>query len=151
MSPFEVRDLVGRLAAAYPDPPMTDETRALYERMLADLPFDKADGVIDELVATVMRLPTVSRIRRAIIEPNLAIPTADEAWFAIQTRERGLHELVRHVARLMGGLYNIRTSEDPELSRVRFVKVYDQLYRKAVDDALAEGVRSARLRLTKAS
>jgi hypothetical protein len=151
MSPFEVRELVNRLAAAYPDPAVTKETRKIYERMLADLPYEKADAVVDELIATVMRLPTISRIRRAIIEPELGIPTADEAWVAIQTHQGELHELVQHVARLMGGSYNIRTSDDPELSRVRFVKVYEQFFRKAVDEALSDGIRAERLRLPKAS
>lgn len=148
MTPFEARDLVSRLAAAYPDRPMDEKTQKLYERMLADLPYDVADPAVDELIATTMRLPTISRVRRSVIEPALDIPTADEAWFAIQTRQPELHELVAHVARLMGGTFNIRTSDDPELTRVRFVKVYDSLYRKAVDEALAEGVRAARLRTT---
>jgi hypothetical protein len=151
MSPFEVRELVARLAAAYPDPPMSTETQKLYERMLADLPYAKADPIIDELIATTMRLPTISRVRRAVIEPGLGIPTADEAWLAIQTHERDLHELVQHVARLLGGSFNIRTSDDPELTRTRFVKTYDQLFRKAVDEALVAGVRAERLQISKAS
>jgi hypothetical protein len=151
MTSFEVRELVSRLAAAFPDPPLKDETRKLYERMLTDLSYERADAVVDELIATTMRLPTISRVRRAIIEPELGIPTADEGWLAVQTREPELHELVAHVARLLGGTFNIRTSDDPELTRVRFVKVYEQLYREAVDEALAAGVRAERLRLSKAS
>jgi hypothetical protein len=151
MTPFDVRDLVRRLRAAYPDPPLGEETEKLYERMLVDLEFEAADPVVDELIATMMKLPTVSRIRRAVIEPTLAIPTADEAWLAVQTREPDVHELVAHVARLVGGGYNIRTSSDPELTRVRFVKVYDELRRKAVDRALAEGIRAQRLKLQQAS
>jgi hypothetical protein len=130
---------------------LKDETRKLYERMLTDLSYERADAVVDELIATTMRLPTISRVRRAIIEPELGIPTADEGWLAVQTREPELHELVAHVARLLGGTFNIRTSDDPELTRVRFVKVYEQLYREAVDEALAAGVRAERLRLSKAS
>jgi hypothetical protein len=151
MSPFDVRELVRRLRAAYPDPPLSEETEKLYERMLVDLDFAMVDPVVDELIATTMKLPTVSRIRRAVIEPTLAIPTADEAWLAVQTREGSAHELVGHVARLVGGGYNIRTSSDPELTRVRFVKVYDELRRKAVDRALADGVRAQRLKLQQAS
>ena len=37
------------------------------------------------------------------------------------------------------------------LARVRFVKVYDELRRKAVDRALAEGIRAQRLKLQAAS
>jgi hypothetical protein len=151
MSPFEVRELVRRLRAAYPDPPLAEESEKLYERMLVDLDFAAVDPVVDELIATMMKLPTVSRIRRAVIEPTLSIPTADEAWLAVQMREGAVHELVAHVARLVGGGYNIRTSSDPELTRVRFVKVYDELRRKAVDRALADGVRAQRLKLQQAS
>jgi hypothetical protein len=151
MSPFEVRELVRRLRAAYPEPPLAEESEKLYERMLVDLDFAVVDPVVDELIATTMKLPTVSRIRRAVIEPTLEIPTADEAWLAVQMREGAVHELVAHVARLVGGSYNIRTSSDPELTRVRFVKVYDELRRKAVDRALADGVRAQRLKLQQAS
>jgi flagellar biosynthesis component FlhA len=151
MTPFEVRELVSRLAAAYPESPMTDESRDLYARMLSDLPHERTDAIVDELIATSMKLPTISRVRRAVVAPELNIPTADEAWAAIQERQPELHDLVQHVARLMGGLFNMRTSDDPELTRVRFSKVYERLYRAAVDEALAEGIRSARLRLTKAS
>src|SRR6266699_2988140 len=122
MSPFQARELVGRLRAAYPDPPIDQDTIDLYERMLSDFDYEAVDPVIDELIATVMKLPTVSRIRRTVIEPSLDIPTADEAWTAIQMHEPELHELVAHVARLIGGTYNIRTSADPELTRVRFAK-----------------------------
>ena len=86
MTPFEVREIVRRLAAAYPDPPLGDESADLYARMLVDLPYDTVDEVVDELIATAMKLPTVSRIRRAVVEPTLDIPTADEAWLAVQTR-----------------------------------------------------------------
>jgi hypothetical protein len=142
---------VRRLKAAYPDPSMSEETEALYARMLADLDHSVADPAVDELIATVMKLPTVSRIRRSIIEPGLDIPSADEAWLAIQSRSGELHELVSRTATLLGGSFNIRTSADPELTRVRFVKVYDELRRKAVDRALAEGVRAQRLQTAKAS
>ena len=145
MSPHQAREIVGRLRAAYPDPPMNEETQRLYARMLADLRYEDVDPVIDELIATVMKLPTVSRIRRAVIEPELDLPTAEEAWTAIQTRAADVHDLVRRAAQLLGGTYNIRTSEDPELTRVRFAKVYEPLYRKAVDEALAAGVREQRL------
>ena len=132
MSPVAVRERVRRLQAAYPDPPLAEETEKLYERMLVDLDFAAVDPVVDELIATAMKLPTVSRIRRAV-------------------RAGATHELVAHVARLVGGGYNIRTSSDPELTRVRFVKVYDELRRKAVDRALAEGVRAQRMKLQQAS
>lgn len=151
VTPFEVREIVRRLSAAYPDPPLGEESAELYARMLIDLPYETVDPVVDELIATAMKLPTISRIRRSVVEPSLAIPTADEAWLAVQTHAGDLHELVAQVARLVGGTYNIRTSGDPELARVRFVKVYEELRRKAVDRALAEGVRAQRLRLQQAS
>lgn len=151
MSPFEARELTRRLRAAYPDPRMEDETFDLYVRMLMDLDYARTDEVVDELVATMMKLPTISRVRRAIIEPDLDIPTTEEAWTAIQTHEKDPHELVIRAAHLLGGMYNIRTSADPELSRVRFANVYDRLYRKAVDKALADGIKAQRMQLPRAS
>ena len=129
---------------------MDQETLDLYERMLVDLDYETVDPIVDDLIATVMKLPTISRIRRAVIEPDLDVPTTDEAWTLIQTRQE-LPELVAQAARLIGGTFNIRTSDDPELTRVRFAKVYDPMYRKAVDSALAQGIRAQRMKLPKAS
>jgi hypothetical protein len=151
MAPHQARELVRRLQAAYVEAPWNDESIELYTRMLSDLRYEDVDPVMDDLIATMMRLPTISRIRRAVIEPTLDLPTTDEAWTAIQTRQHELHELVRLAASLLGGTYNLRTSEDPELTRVRFAKVYDHLYRKAVDQALAEGLRAQRMKLPRAS
>jgi hypothetical protein len=151
MAPHEVREIVDRLRAAYPLTPMSTETVDLYARMLDDLPYEEVDPIVDDLIATVMALPTVSRIRRAVIEPTLEYPTAEEAWNAVQTRTKDLHELVARAAVLLGGSFNIRTSDDPELTRVRFAKVYDGLRRKAVDDALSAGLRARRLRLVDSS
>ena len=75
MSPFEVRGLGRRLRAAYPDPPLGEETEKLYERMLVDLQFDAVDPVVDELIAPTLRLTTARRIRRAVIAPKLGLPT----------------------------------------------------------------------------
>jgi hypothetical protein len=151
MAPHQARELIRRLRAAYPDSKWDNETEALYMRMLSDLRYEDVDPVVDELIATMMRLPTISRIRRAVIEPTLDFPTTEEAWIAIQTREKDVHELVKRTAALLGGTFNIRTSEDPELTRVRFAKVYDDLHRKAVDEALVEGVRAQRMKLARAS
>ena len=95
----------------------------------------------------MMRLPTISRIRRSVIEPKLGLPTAEEAWVAIQERESKLHDLVRLTARLMGGTFNLRTSTDPELTRTRFVKVYEALSRRTVDHALATNLRARRMKV----
>jgi hypothetical protein len=151
MSPHEIKELVTRLQAAYPDPPLSDETAELYTRMLSDLDYAEAGRAVDELIATAMRLPTISRIRRNVIEPKLGFPTAEEAWIAVQGHESGVHELVSRTAYLMGGSFNIRTSADPELTRVRFAKVYEALHRKAVDQALTMTLRARRMKLPNAS
>lgn len=147
MTAREASAIVARLAAAFPDPPVSDETRHEYERLLVDLEYSETDAAVDTLIMTMMRLPTVSRIRRTVIEPLLDLPTADEAWVAIQTRQANLNPLVARTATLMGGSFNLRTSSDPELSRVRFVKVYDDLRRKVVDEAISARARARRLRV----
>jgi hypothetical protein len=147
MTAREVSQIVARLAAAYPDPAMSDETISLYERLLVDLDYPETDVAVDTLIMTTMRLPTVSRVRRTVIEPLLDLPTADEAWVAIQSRQDNLNPLVARAATLMGGSFNLRTSSDPELSRVRFVKVFDDLRRRVIDEAISARARAKRLRI----
>jgi hypothetical protein len=68
-----------------------------------------------------MRLPRISRIRRAVIEPTLDIPTTERAWVALQSHAGDIQPLVSRAARLMG-----------------VAKVYDELRRTAVDSALVD-------------
>jgi hypothetical protein len=145
-----VKQIVDRLAAAFPDPPMQPETYALYVRMLSDLEVVDADPAVDNLIATTMKLPSISRVRRAVIEPMLDLPTTEEAWVALQSRASDVHPLIRRASTLMGGSFNLRTSADPELTRVRFAKVYDELRRAAVDAALTTRARQGRMRLVNA-
>lgn len=146
----EVTQIVDRLKAAYPGSEMPAETQAIYERMLIDLGYDETDVAVDTLIMTMMKLPTISRIRRTVIEPLLDLPTADEAWFAVQSRGE-MNPLVARTATLMGGSFNLRTSSDPELSRVRFVKVYEDLRRAVVDAAISQRARAQRMKLSAAS
>jgi hypothetical protein len=146
MSPFEVKKIIARLRAAYPTSPMNAESEEVYGDLLRDLEYEDVDRVVDELIATAMRLPSISRIRRAVIEPTLDLPTAEDAWVAVQSRKSDVHELVHRAATLMGGSFNLRTSSDPELTRVRFVKVYEELRRTAVDEALVAGIRARRMK-----
>ena len=89
---------------------MSDETRALYERFLVDLPYDQADVTIDDLIATTMKLPTISRVRRSMMS-GPRHPDRRGGLVRSQSRQQDVHELVHHVINLMGGSYNIRTSE----------------------------------------
>jgi hypothetical protein len=124
---------------------MSKETHDEYCRMLADLPFAETDMAVEELEATWGRLPTIFRIRDAVISPTLNLPTAEEAWDVVQ-RRGDRHELIGHVVNLFGGDWNIRTSADPELTRTRFIKAYEEQRRKAVNKALAAGARDRRLK-----
>lgn len=147
MTTNQVSELVKRLEAAFPDPPMQDDTRKVYERLLVDLDYPETDAAIDTLIMTSGKLPTIGKIRRAVIEPLLDLPTAEEAWVAIQSRQPDLNPLAARAATLMGGSFNIRTSDDPELTRVRFAKVYDELRRQVVDAAIANRARNKRMKL----
>lgn len=126
---------------------MPEETRRLYERLLVDLEHRETDEAIDTLIMTAGKLPTIARIRRTVIEPLLDLPTAEEAWVAIQSRQENLNPLVARAATLMGGSFNLRTSSDPELSRVRFGKAYEDLRRQVIDAAVADRARSKRMKL----
>lgn len=147
VTPDQVAELVKRLQAAFPDPPMSDETRKVYERLLTDLEYAETDAAVDTLIMTAGKLPTIGKIRRTVIEPLLDLPSADEAWVAIQSRQQDLNPLVARAATLMGGTFNVRTSSDPELTRVRFVKAYEELRRKIVDAAVADRARRKRMRI----
>ncbi len=129
MESFEASRLVERLLLAYPQAPVGEETRAFYARYFIDLDVSVASEAVDDLILDSPTLPTIAEIRRAVIEKDVELPTALEAWASIVARRSSaetveMSPLVREVCNLFGGSYTIRNSDQPTIMRAQFLKAY---------------------------
>lgn len=142
MTVSEAQKLVGVLCAAYPEVELREETVPTYVRFLVDLDRAAVEEAIEDLIATSVRMPTVAGIRRQVINEELKLPTAAEAWISISDTKKGeeLHDLAKEARELLGGSWAIRTSDQPSITRAQYLKIYDELR----DRTLVEANRRSR-------
>jgi hypothetical protein len=115
------------LFAAYPSVPLREGTEAVYIKFLLTLDEPAAKKAIDELLLTSGNLPSIAAIRTRVSETRLELPSASEAFFSLFDRGAELHPLTRYVALILGGVYNIRTSEVPGATRSQFLTLYQDI------------------------
>lgn len=126
MNKRDADQLIDRLLDAFPQTAPRRDTPEIYSRMLADLDRATAERIIDDLIATAEQLPTIGEVRNRIAADALQLPQSLEAWQSIFDRGKPMHDLTKEVSDLFGGLYNIRTSENPSITRAQFIRIYDE-------------------------
>jgi hypothetical protein len=133
----QAQKLVAVLCAAYPEVALREETVSTYVRFLVDLEHAPAEEAIEDLIATAVTMPTVAAIRRQVINEELKLPSAAEAWISINDTTRGeeLHDLAKEARELLGGSWAIRTSDQPSITRAQYLKIYEELREKALQQA----------------
>jgi hypothetical protein len=133
----QAEKLVDILIAAYPEVAMREETFATYVRFLVDLDKGAVEEALEDLIATSLAMPTIAAIRRQVINEELQLPTAAEAWVAISdsTRTEELHDLAKEARELLGGSWAIRTSDQPSITRAQYLKIYEELRERTLRDA----------------
>jgi hypothetical protein len=115
------------LFAAFPQASLREETSELYVKYLTRLDAEPVARVVPELIETMSRLPTIADIRRRIVEAELELPHALEAYHSLFERGTKRHPLTRYVAEIFGGDYNVRTSDAPGATRAQFTKLFEEL------------------------
>lgn len=131
MQNYEATALCAMLSVAYPERfKLTTDGARLWERMLADLDFSAAEAVVLGWIAAERWPPSIADIRGGVIDAQLALPSVDEAWGQIVACLRSAdgrfvgHPLVREVLQQLGGMYNLRQSENAVSDRAHFFKLY---------------------------
>lgn len=144
----EAQKLVAVLCAAYPEVELREETVPTYVRFLVDLDRAAAEEAIEDLMATSVRMPTVAEIRRQVINEELKLPTAAEAWISISDATKGeeLHDLAKEARELLGGSWAIRTSDQPSITRAQYLKIYDELRERTLLEANRRSRRGKTIR-----
>ncbi len=140
MTETECRKIVSVLLGAFANARITQDTVAIYERMIRDQDYAVANAAVERLLATSKFMPSIAEIREACLDLNLGERKAGgEAW----------GEVLRAVSRFGGyrvpgtdfvfsdavvgrcvdalGWKNLCTSENQISDRARFVELYDKL------------------------
>jgi len=148
----QAQKLVSLLLAAYPEVQPREETFATYVRCIVDLDEAATEEAIEKLISVSTKMPTIAAIRRRVIEEEFELPTAAEAWVAINdtTRKEELHELAKKARELLGGSWAIRTSNNPTVTRAQYFKVFEELRDKALHEANRRSRRGRSIRSAEA-
>lgn len=130
---------VAGLMAAYPRQPVEQATVSVYVRSLRDLPTADVEQAVRYLILTSTFFPTIAEIRTAAAEHRLRLPSAAEAMRQLATcTVRGdFHPLVWEARSAVGDPWSWRHSESPSVLVGQARKVYEDLRRAAVVEAVA--------------
>lgn len=142
----KISDILAMLLIAYPNAPVTPGTFPLYERMLSDLPVEALETAVLQWIATSKFFPTVAELRECAF--RLAAdcyqhPSPAEAYGLVvaEIRRIGIYgqpkfqsDLVAKTVKYMGWR-EICSSEEPQIVRAQFLKMYEQLQQREIEDA----------------
>lgn len=153
MSELQGKKLVAAMIAAYPTTKITDESAAVYVRMLADLDYDAASAALARLVATSKFPPSIAEIREATLAMlNGEVRAGGEAWGDVLKAigRYGRNRLPGQdfkfddptVAECVAALKwrEICDSENQEADRARFIQLYDRLAAQRRRSELSESL-----------
>ncbi|MEW6726887.1 MAG: replicative helicase loader/inhibitor [Bacillota bacterium] len=139
MTKLEVGRLIAAAAANWPQLQERDlaPTAALWERMLADIPYELAERALAKVLATARFFPTVAEIRSAALELTQGRrKTAAEAWdevtqamrrYGYYSEAEALASMTPEVAAMCQrfGWRDMCSCEDVEVLRGQFRKAWE--------------------------
>jgi hypothetical protein len=146
MNQVQAGQLVGVLAAGYPQWQVTKETVAVWADLLSDLEYDETRKVVREWLLTEDRPPSPAAIRRGIAgSRGITAPSRATAWAevraGISSSESNRKPAFSHPAVSKAvetiGWWEIRTSTNLDTLRSQFWKVYEEYAQEADKLALA--------------
>jgi hypothetical protein len=139
MTKGEVAKLLVVLAASYPKFEVDDLKVQVWHEMLGDLSYDVANIAIKKIIMLNTFPPAIAEVRKAAIEISSPMGlTAAEAWGEVirAIRDYGYYRekeamasmspITAQVVRYLGWR-EICLSEEPEILRAHFLKMYDQV------------------------
>jgi len=147
-----IKQIIGVLAAAFPNNKLSPETVGVYELALADIPADVLEQATLHVIARCKFFPSVSEIRdaaNAIMVGMHNVPTAFEAWGEVcnviarcgqyyryqigGTLPEYSHPLIERAVDVMG-YRNLCESDNAVADRAHFFRVYEGLLGRAEEE-----------------
>jgi hypothetical protein len=145
MNQAEAGQLVGVLAAGYPQWQVTKETVAVWADLMFDLDFVETRSVVRTWLLTEDRPPSPAAIRRGLASgKGLTAPSRATAWAEVRNgistsapneKPAFSHPAVSKAVETIGW-WEIRTSNNLDTLRSQFWKVYEEYARDLDRDVL---------------
>lgn len=148
MTRDEVIKLLAWAVANFPSMQERDlrPTAELWYKILGDLPYEIAEAALIKVLATAKYFPTVAEIREAaasIALPSLLSPA--DAWnvltaainrYGFYRRQEALASLPPEVRKAVEclGWESVCHSEEPEIVRAQFMRVYETYLNRAKEE-----------------
>jgi len=136
MNNVETAKVLTLCSVAFPQYPLSKETVSVYAELLADLPLDKVQTAVKELLMTTDRWLSVASIRRKVAEQSGSLaPSKVEAWGEVmsQMTKHGTyghpefsHDAISVTVQNLGWR-SLCLSENIETSRSQFWRAYEEL------------------------
>jgi hypothetical protein len=133
-----------QLFSCYPNTMIQPETVAMYDRLLADIPDEVLQTVVDHAIAASKFLPSIAEIRTAAYDATHTDRlTSIEAWESVKAQMRKVgwvgtptftDEITAQVVKAMGWRY-LCGSENEMADRSHFCKAYDAITNRQETDA----------------
>ncbi len=141
------RQEIGRLVAvcltSYPNHSASaDDVITAWEFALAELPYDAAAAAIKVHMKESPFFPAPSEIYQRVIDQTGALPSGGDAWGMVQARLSAAYlgypastwdapYPVRQAVTAMGGMHQLRMSENPMADRAHFIRFYEDIRKQA--------------------
>jgi len=150
MERSEAGELLTLMASAWPRFEPSDDKVALWRELFDDVPFEVTKLALKKLMLTNTFPPSAAELRQAVVDittPQRDHITAAEAWGMVVRAIRyhgsyqgseGLKSLppaVRRTAEHIGWR-DLCLSEEPEILRAQFMRMYDQVATRRREEAL---------------
>lgn len=139
MNQAEAGQLVGVLAAGYPQWQVTKETVMVWADLMSDLDFSETRSVVRTWLLTEDRPPSPAAIRRGLASgKGLTAPSRATAWAEVRKgistsppneKPAFSHPAVSQAVETIGW-WEIRTSNNLDTLRSQFWKVYEEYARE---------------------
>jgi disulfide oxidoreductase YuzD len=137
---------VGLFSISFPSFEIKEGLIELYCKMLADIPDDILNISAQKCLAECKFFPTIADIRdqsKLILNKKIGIKTPAEAWEEVvdAVKDGGNYsphewslDIVERAMKAVGGMYFICAECNPEITRAQFMKIYESLMHRKIED-----------------
>lgn len=153
----QIAKVVGTMAAAFPHAQVTQETYAVYAKLLADIPVAELQAAALQCLASARFMPTIGELRDKALElrrlaSDNGAPDAGTAWAEVLEAARCCayhtptfsHPAIEAAVRAIGGIRMVGFAPQDDLisHRARFMECYGTYReREQQEQAMLPGVR----------
>lgn len=134
MTPPEFAPIWASMLRSYPAAKPAEGTSLEYARRLAFLDADEVAATVDALILECEFMPSIAAIWQRCVDTRDQVPGWETAWQEAQvhadgTSEPWSHEVAMEAARAIG-LWEIRTSTNPDATRAQFRDIYQSVLKR---------------------